>query len=730
MELLHSLRSWAMYSLQPWLVRWRWLLVAWVLPLMVVFGGALYASSALSVSCDDQPACVTLSELHDGASLPEAIHIFDRTGAPLAHVAGPLRMALPEERYPEQIAAAFVAVEDRRFWQHEGVDFRGIFRAAMRNLSAGGVEEGASTIPMQLVRTLWAGSLKDVGPWRRKIIEARTAPRLIEELGHREVLRLYLNSIYMGDGLYGVEAAARHYFGTSVDSLNLAQMATIVGMTPAPEYLEPREHPERSRTRRDVVLGVLAQAGVVTEEEAEAARKRPIETSTAPALPRTRNHLTAAVTQAIREVAPELAGEPGLRVFTTIDTVVQAAGEQAIADQLERIESGSYGEFLVGEGEQALEAAGVALDPSNGAIRAWIGGRDFGRTQFDHVSQARRQVGSLIKPFIVAKALESGLGMMSLVATDSVRIDSREGAWSPADHVRELMLPIREALVQSSNRAAVNLGQSLGLGVVSQAGQEMGISAPIPRMPSSVIGAFEATLLDMTGAYAVFGNQGYRVTPYLIERIEDPLGRVLWSHTTPLERARPLDEATSFLVLDAMGDVVDRGTGWRVRAAGYRGPAAGKTGTTNEGRDAWFIGLVPDLVAGIWVGFDQPRTIVEDAGGGGVLAAPAWARWMSDVDEALDQPRAEWRVPLGLRQVRYNPQTGETVPDDCHSGAASQFVEAYIQEGRGHVRACPGSFRGFLDNIWRAIVPRDPEPVVGRPGPGGGDGGEDDGGDG
>src|SRR5690606_7022435 len=212
---------------------------------------------AFSVTCPPERPCLTLAELEEGVPLPEAIELLDRDGELLAEVAGPLRRALEPEDVPPLLAQAYVAVEDRRFWDHGGVDVRGVFRAAVRNVRAGEVAEGASTIPMQLVRTLWSESLREAGPWRRKVIEAMTAPRLIDALGHERVLTLYLNSIYLGNGIYGVERAAEYYFGTGVDSLDLAEIATLVGMTPGPERFEPRRHPERARARRDVVLHTL-----------------------------------------------------------------------------------------------------------------------------------------------------------------------------------------------------------------------------------------------------------------------------------------------------------------------------------------------------------------------------------------------------------------------------------------------------------------------------------------
>ncbi len=278
------------------------------------------------------------------------------------------------------------------------------------------------------------------------------------------------------------------------------------------------------------------------------------------------------------------------------------------------------------------------MDPTTGAVRAWIGGRDFDRSEFDRVAQSERQVGSLVKPFLVASALESGRGILDLISADTVSVEVRDGVWSPDDHVDDRVLPMREALVRSSNRAAVRLGRALGVDALRAVSRDVGIHATIPGVPSVFIGSFEASLLEMTGAFAAFGNGGFRIEPYLLERIEDPRGAILWERGPAGRREQALPEVTAFVVLDALRDVVDRGTGWPVRASGYEGPAAGKTGTTNDSRDAWFIGLVPELAAGVWIGYDQPRRIVA-GGSGGALAGPAWSVWMQRVAEDGGLPR-------------------------------------------------------------------------------------------
>ena len=317
-------------------------LLPWVL--VALLAAAFAVDRTFTVSCGGDPGCLSIAELRAGAPLPHPTTVLDAEGRRIAQVGGPRRTPLDTEEIPELLADAFVAVEDRRFWEHDGVDARGVARAALRNLADAGIQEGASTIPMQLVRTLWAEQLRDVGPWRRKVIEARTAPRLVRALGHERVLTLYLNAIYLGDGVYGVEEAARHYFGRSTDELDLGQIATLVGITRAPEHYEPHGHPERAQEVRNVVLSTLASEGVVDEEVATAAAARELDLlPDPPEASDGRSHLTASVFRELRGVAPELAGRPGLRVHTTIDSIVQVEAESALVAHLEAIERGRYG---------------------------------------------------------------------------------------------------------------------------------------------------------------------------------------------------------------------------------------------------------------------------------------------------------------------------------------------------------------------------------------------------
>lgn len=596
--------------------------------------------------CEDGAGCRTISELRDGAALEGEYTIVDRDGNPLASVGGERRLWIFLDALPPTIPAAWVAVEDRRFREHGGVDFRGVARATVVNLKEGAVVEGASTIPMQLVRILWPEAMAGRGPWGRKTLEARTAPRLVSELGRDRVLELYLNAIYMGDGQYGIGAAASHYFGVKPSDLTLSQLATLVGMTKTPESFHPRDHPDRAKARRDVVLGILLQEGVADSVAVAGALSSTVRLTDDNPLSRERSYVTSAVLSELRRAAPELVDRGGITLHTTIDPRVQNQTVALVGEHLERISAGEYGRFL--GGDEPVQAAAIVMESATGAILAVVGGRDFATTPFNRALQSRRPVGSLAKPLILAAALQQGLPVIRPLSTAQLVVDTRDGLWRPRDHVSAPYVLPHDMVVHSSNRAAVRLGQEVGVRAFASFVRTLGVEVDIPPFPSSFLGAFDASLAEMTGAFAAFENGGNAVKPYFIQRITDAAGRSVWSRPGAAMARRVIAMGNTDLVLDAMRGVVDEGTGTSVRRY-LQGAAAGKTGTTADGADAWFVGVRPGLAAGVWIGLDRPAPIIED-GGGGRLAAPLWGLWMAAL-APLGYGEGEWSVPDRLRRV-------------------------------------------------------------------------------
>ena len=710
-------------------------LPATVVGIGVLLLGVLLASAwALNPKAPcttDGADCPRVEVLAEGGLLDEAYHIYDRSGEPLRMVGGTRRAWVSLESLPALIPEAWMAVEDRRFRAHGGVDIRGAVRAATRNLAQGSIREGASTIPMQLTRVLWSEPVRAMGPWTRKLYEMRMARRLVDELGHDRVLELYLNGIYLGEGIYGVGAASRHYFGVRAEELSLAQVATLVGLTKTPGRYNPRRHPERSLERRDVVLGILHREEIISEAQMDSARSSALSVTESRAVRYTRSYVSAAVRRELRERAPELAGTDGLKVYTTIHAGAQDHASRLMKEHLEGIENGEMGRYL--GGDTPLQGGFIAMESGTGAVLALVGGRDFATTEFNRPLQSRRPVGSLSKPLILAASLDAGTSPIQALSTAPLRLETEDGTWSPRDHVDASFVLPRDMVVRSSNRAAVRLGEQVGVHRFAELSRRLGIRKDVPLYPSSFLGSFEASLSEITAAYAAFENGGRAVEPHLVERVEDASGRLLWTRPRPSwAPERVLSPEDAYLVMDALRGAVDDGTGWRVRHH-VRGAAAGKTGTTNDGADAWFVGLRPNLAAGVWVGLDQPGRVAEGASGGR-LAAPLWARWVAATDEEWVADAGAWtpppgftRLPISIREppARRNgslargPEAREETPEGIvcvRPGAAEQLV---ARSAALDVSLCPSTPR--RPRALEMIRPARPVPSTRNPGarPGG-----------
>ncbi len=639
---------------------------------LVIGGAAAFLVATRAPSCAEE-GCPTWSGIADYHP-PEAPSFYDRDGRLVGHLPGEVRIWVPIDGFPPALLEAIVAVEDRRFYEHAGLDLKGIARAALVNLRSGGVREGASTITMQLARNLWWPRLGEYGRWRRKLVEARLAVRLERELEKQRILELYLNRVYLGRGLYGFGAAARHYYGKAPADLDLSQIATLVGAVKTPERYNPRTNPGLARERRDVVLAVLEQEGIAARERVAAARAEPVSAIDDPPSVQGQGYFAAAVSRELRRLIPDPEIRSGVRVHTTLDPRAQASAERRLAEQIEAIERGSYGRFRhpVPEGDLGrsdgdsdyLQGAVLAMDVRTGAVRAAVGGRSFDHSEFDRAFLAARQPGSAFKPIVYATALAEGrITLAEKVDTSPIELEVVQGVWAPADEqaVGDRM-SVRAALARSSNWAAVRVGSAVGPHRVGQVAAALGIASRFEPVPASFLGASVLRPVELVTAYATFANGGDAVRPHVISRIEDRKGRVLYEHPAGSEPV--LDPRVAYLTTQALRDVIDGGTGWRAREAGYRGPAAGKTGTTDEWRDAWFVGFNGELATGVWLGFDRPATITERAYGG-VVAAPVWGRMMADLyGDGRDAAGFPAR-PRDMRALEVDASTGYAVSDRC-----------------------------------------------------------------
>ncbi|MDQ3555213.1 MAG: PBP1A family penicillin-binding protein, partial [Gemmatimonadota bacterium] len=567
--------------------------------------------------------CAPVSELERFQS--EGSELLDVDGKPFGVLATVNRRVVPLDSVPDYLPQAYLAVEDRRFYEHHGVDWKRFLGALRSNVQAGGVAEGGSTITMQLARNLFPDRLnyRDRTA-RRKFMEVRIARQIERAFRKPKILELYMNHIYLGDGAYGVEAAAQTYFGKPASELSLAEAALLGGLPKAPSQLNPREDMEAAEQRRNLVLQQMAEAGFITAAQADSASREPIELTrrSRVASEQAGSYFTERVRRELEQEVGEGFYTAGLRVFTTLDPVAQSAAEEELARQIGRVEAGEFGAYrhptyasTRGEGDESgtpyLQGMAVVLDAATGEVRALVGGRDFNDSKFDRAIQALRQPGSAFKPFVYLTALERSHAPTERIEDAPLRLSLAGGrAWEPRNYTGSYDGPItmREALTRSKNTVTVRLAEDVGRGAVIRNVRELGLSTEIPDVPSTSLGSAEVRPMELISAYAVFANGGDRVRPHFVRRIEDRDGRVLWQAEP--ERERVVDRAAAFVLTSMLRDVVDRGTGTAVRAAGFRGPAAGKTGTTNGATDVWFIGYTPELVAGVWMGFDQPRTIV------------------------------------------------------------------------------------------------------------------------
>lgn len=628
---------------------------------------------------------------------PQASLVYDRHNNIIFSFASEDRTNVGLDRISTPMVNAVLAAEDRYFFKHAGMDVIGMARAAYVDLKERAMRQGGSTITQQLVRQVALTHERTVG---RKVREALLALRVERRFAKRQILEAYLNRIYLGDGHYGVEAAARGYFGKSAAELTPSEAALLAGIIKCPSTCSPRLAPAAAKAHRDTVLAEMHQVRSLADADYEAAVAAPI-TLKPERHDAYDNDLffngQACALYFLETVRRQVMGQfgqadvlrGGLRIYTTIDMATQQQAEAALENRLNQIDPIKNGNTSSLEGR--LEGALVALDPHTGEVLALVGGRDFHETPFNRAIQARRQPGSAFKPLLFAAALEQGYTPSSLVTGLDTPINTPQGAWLPSGEHEAESYTLRQALTVSSNRAAVRLMQMVGIGTTQNYARRLGISSPLPSVPSLAIGTAEVSLLDLTSAYSAFANDGIIAPPLLITKIEDRNGDVVWQRAEARQPYRAVRPGTAFLMSSMLGDVIDRGTGNRARAEGFKLPAAGKTGTTDDYGDAWFIGYTPHLAAGVWFGFDDHRKIM-NRGFAGTVAVPAWARFMM---KATAGNGADWfEPPTDVERIAICRETGLRATDSCRlvgrDDGSSNVYEDYYLLGTGPYEMCPG----------------------------------------
>ena len=623
------------------------------------------------------------------------------------------RIELPLSKMSPNLLKAVISVEDQRFYDHSGVDAIRVAGAVLKNLEAGRRAEGGSTITQQLARL---SLLTRDKTYRRKVKEIILASYIEKEYPKNDILEMYLNKVYFGDGFYGVEAAARGYLGKSASDLTVDEAALLAGLIQSPSAYAPTGNLDRALARRAIVLQTMVSSGVIDAKTAEQARSAPVKLV---------NGLEATESsglyfkEAVRRELVEKFGWPrvsqgGLRVFTTIDIDLQRAAETLIEKNLQDIEGrkgfghaprAKVAKVKEGEAPDYLQAALVTIDPTTGYVRALVGGRDFNESRFNRAIQAKRQAGSAFKPFVYAAAIEAGQSPASLISNLNDPILTPQGDWVPEDeHSDADSMTLRTALRTSSNRAAVQLLNTVGIPQAVDYAKKLNVGTP-PSVPSLALGAGEVTLSSLTAAYGAFANGGIVRRPILVRRVEDSDGTVLFNDQGKADRA--VSESTAFLMASMLQDVISAGTAYRARQSGFMLPAAGKTGTTNDYVDAWFVGFTPKLVTGVWIGFDQPKTIIRN-GYAGEIAVPLWGSFMKvatrdDKPEWLTKPASVTTANV-CRISGKLPNGGcdhvEVIKRDGTIETRSMIYTEYFVKGTQPTEICPlHESRSFMDAI-------------------------------
>ncbi len=699
----------------PWL--------AW-LTILAVFGGALglgVLAGAWTVVCNEG-RCPSIASLDEYVPR-QTSKVYAADGRFITELGLERRTLMRLDQIPKHVRDAFVITEDRRFYSHDGIDYQRILGALARNVRAGRYAQGFSTITMQLARNVFADRISREKTLLRKIKEARVARAIEQKYSKDRILELYLNQIYLGNGAYGVETAAQRYFGKSIRDVTVAEAAMLAGLPKGPERYNPRRFADRAILRRNTVLELMRREKVITDADASLAKAYPLQLAQRTESGDIAPYYVEWVRQQLEEHFGKRLYDEGLKVYTSLDVELQSAAERALEAQLKAIEAGRHGPYkhLTFEAYAARSAEGgetgaanspylqgafVAIDPRTGAVRAMVGGRDHDDSKFNRAVQALRQPGSTFKPIVYATAIHEGFGPSQLVDDAPLSMEQLSGeTWTPQNYDLKYMgpMPMRKALYMSRNLAAIRTGLAVGADNVVTMARRFGISTPVPPYPSMFIGSADVYPVEMIGAYSVFANLGERTKPYAIVKVENAQGKVVWQPAPVREPVLAPEEA--WLMVSMMKDVVVRGTAARIWGSGFQIPAGGKTGTTNDGADVWFIGYTADLVAGVWMGFDRPTKIKNNAQGG-ELAAPAWLSFMTEVYRRKPQP-PDWPRPEGVVVREIDAATGRLATSACTGNIVTEFFVQGTEPTRSCTERVANPLMMSADSLVRLRAPRD-----------------------
>lgn len=625
--------------------------------------------------------------------------VLGRDGTELGVIGRERRFNVALRSLPRYVGQAFVAVEDKRFYQHNGVDLVGI-AGALKDAVSGDLR-GASTITQLLVGNMHPEIIdrRDRSPVR-KIREQQAALEMEKHYSKEQILEAFLNQISFGHSVFGIEMAARQYFGKSASELSLPEAASLASMPKSPVLYDPSRYPDRNRQRRNTVLALMAEQGFITAAQRDAAQREPLRT-TAPSVSSAPWIVDVVRVQAERAGVPILQG--GYRIHTTIDPAIQRLAQLALTNGINEVETkpgfrgvrcaGGAGAASPTARDRCLEGAAVVIDPLNGDVRALVGGREYAKSSFNRAVDGNRQPGSSFKPFVYAQALTEGLTASTMVADTALRIRMSNGVfYSPDNGDNNFLGPLtmREALTRSRNPVAVQLALGVGIDSVAALARRAGLRAPIALYPSSALGSSVVQPLDFVASYAAFNNGGMAVEPRFITHVEDRNGRTVF--TPPVVSPQPaMDPRVAFIVRDMMQDVVTRGTASSLRRVVPANVAvAGKTGTTNDNSDVWFVGMTPEYVTGVWLGFDKPSMIAPGAAGGS-FAAPIAGDIIAGVYGSRGS--GSFSTPPGVVSVISDRLSGK--PVDQYTPSDRRYTEWYLEGTEPGALAWPWSLFKF-----------------------------------
>jgi penicillin-binding protein 1A len=605
--------------------------------------------------------------------------IYDIHGQPLKAFYEEDRVIVSLDQVPRHLANAFIAIEDRQFYRHWGLNVFAIAKAVLEDVMAGKIVRGASTITQQLARNLF---LTQEQTLTRKIKEAILAIRIERHYTKDEILAMYLNQIYFGEGAYGVGSAATKYFGKNVTTLSLAESAMLAGIPRNPLAYSPTRYPDRAKQRQSIVLRSMVEMDMITARQAAEAKNDTITVSLAE-----KAEVGAYFTENIRRILEHKYGSAalyreGLKVHTTIDLSLQELAEQVVERNLRAMEKrlgyqpkDTTGAHLAAGASKTdyIQGALIALDPKTGYIKAMVGGRDFLDSEWNRATQAPRQPGSAFKIFVYTAAIDNGMTTCDIIMDDPIVMENPADTteWRPQNFDEEFRGPVtvREALARSINIPAIKVGDRIGQETVIRYAHRMGIRSELRPYRSIALGTFEVTLLELTSAVGVLANSGIRAEPIAITRIEARDGRIL--EENPPRRSEAISAQTAYVVTSMLQSVVNEGTGQSIRARGITRNLAGKTGTTDEYGDAWFVGFSPDLVTGVWVGFDERRSLGKKETGARV-ALPIWIDFMTGALEAV--PDRSFPEPHGIVRREICPDSGLLATGHCPEPKVEVFI--------------------------------------------------------